>query len=236
MLTITLRRAPTIGVYTARGEHLERVRAMRDLGVYLDAQLTFGEHVDVAVRKANRALGVLVRAFQTGKRGRSLRECNVKAVLAAYCANVRSILEFACVVWGGAAETHMKHMERVQHKFLMWLSGRCHDTDVSLEYDALLKRFHMAPLTARREQHDIMFIRNIRRYAVDSSFLLERFPLAVPPRPLRNRMLFHVPYARVNTVRNGPFCRLPKLCKAFRDRNRAIDVWNHSAMFFLRRM
>ena len=70
VLTITLRRAPTIGVYTARGEHLERVRVMRDLGVYLDAQLTFGEHVDVAVRKANRALGVLMRAFQTGKRGK----------------------------------------------------------------------------------------------------------------------------------------------------------------------
>ena len=126
----------------------------------------------------------------------------------------------------------MKRMERVQQRFLMWLSGRCHYTDVSLEYDALLKRFHMAPLTARREQHDIMFIRNIHRHAVDSSFLLERFPLAVPPRPLRNRMLFHVPYARVNTVRNGPFCRLPKLCNAFLDRNRAIDVWNHSAMIF----
>ena len=56
--------------------------------------------------------------------------------------------------------------------------------------------------------------------------------MAVPPRPLWNRMLFHVPYARVNTVRNGPFCRLTKLCNAFLDRNRAIDVWNHSAMIF----
>ena len=105
---------------------------MRDLGVYLDEKLTFGEHVDVTVRKANRALGVLMRSFQTGKRGKSLCECNVKTVLAAYCANVRSILEFAGVVWGGAAETHIKRIERVQHKFLMWLSGRCRDTDVSL--------------------------------------------------------------------------------------------------------
>ena len=76
---------------------------MRDLGVLLDEKLTFGEHVDAAVRKANRALGVLMRSFQTGKGGKSLRCINVKAVLAAYCANVRSILEYASVVWGGAA-------------------------------------------------------------------------------------------------------------------------------------
>ena len=205
---------------------------MRDLGVLLDEKLTFSEHVDVTVRKANRSLGMLMRSFQTGKRGRSLRECNVKAVLATYCANVRSILEFAGVVWGGAAEVHMKRVERVQHRFLMWLCGRCRDTDVSFGYDALLKHFHMSSLAARRGQHDIVFIRNVHCHAVDSSFLLERFPLAVPPRPLRNRMLFHVPYARVNTVGNSPFCRIPKLCNAFLDCSRDIDVRNHSAVSF----
>ena len=234
VLTLTLRRVPTIGMYTVRGEQLERVSVMRDLGVVLDAKLTFSEHVDVTVRKANRALDVLMRTFQTGRRGRSLRECNVKAVLAAYCANVRSILEFAGVVWGGAAETHMKRVERVQDRFLMWLSGRCRDTDVSFEYDALLKRSDMTSLSARREQHDIVFIRNVHCHAVDSSFLLERFPLAVPARPLRNRVLFHVPHAKINTIKNGAFCRLPKLCNMFLDRNRTIDVWCHSALCFKR--
>ena len=39
---------------------MERVGVMRDLGVYLDEKLAFGVHVDVTVRKANRALGVLI--------------------------------------------------------------------------------------------------------------------------------------------------------------------------------
>ena len=104
VLTITLRRAPILSMYVIGGEQLERVTVMRDLGVFLDEKLTFSDHVDVIVRKANRVLGMLMRSFQTGKRGRSLRECNRKAVMAAYCANVRSILEFAGVVWGGAAE------------------------------------------------------------------------------------------------------------------------------------
>ena len=209
---------------------------MRDLGVFLDEKLTFGEHVDITVRKANRALGMLMRSFQTGKHGRSLRQCNRKAVLAAYCANVRSILEFAGVVWGGAAEVHMKRVERVQHKFLMWLCARCRETGVSLEYADLLAHFRMAPLAARREQHDIMFIRNVHCHALDSSFLLEMFPLYASSRVLRSNMLFHVPYGRVNTVRNSSFCRIPKLCNSFLDRNRDVDVWNHSALIFKKRV
>ena len=105
----------------------------------------------------------------------------------------------------------MKREERVQHKYLMWLAAGCEPV-APLEYDALLSHFGMPSVAAWREQHDIMFIRNVHCQAVDSPYLLERLPLAVPSRPLRNRMLFHVPHARVNTVLNNPFCRMPKLC------------------------
>ena len=68
VLTLTLRRAPIIGVYTIDGVALERVQVMRDLGIMLDQKLTFGEHVDFTVQKARRALGLLMRTFQTGKK------------------------------------------------------------------------------------------------------------------------------------------------------------------------
>ena len=126
----------------------------------------------------------------------------------------------------------MKRVERVQHKFVTWLCARCLETGVPFEYDALLSHFGLTSLAARRAQHDIVFIRNVHCQSVDSPFLLEKFPLAVPARPLRNRMLFHVPYARVNSVKNCPFCRMPKLCNAFLDRHRDIDVWNSSALLF----
>ena len=209
---------------------------MRDLGVILDEKLTFSEHVDVIVRKANRALGLLMRSFHTGKRGRSLRDFNRKAVIATYCANVRSILEFAGVVWGGAAESHLKRVERVQHKFLKWLAWRCRETGVSLEYGALLSHFGMTSLAARRDQQDIVFVRGVHCHTIDSPFLLERLPLAVPPRPLRTRMLFHVPYARVNTVKNSSFCRMPRLCNAFLDKCRDVDIFNNSTAVFKKRV
>ena len=42
------------------------------------------------------------------------------------------------MIWGGAAETHMKRIERIQHKFLIWLCARCRLADVTLGYDELI--------------------------------------------------------------------------------------------------
>ena len=118
MLTLTLGRKPLVGAYAIKGVVLERVQVMRDLGVLLDQRLTFRDHVEHTVRKANRALGLLMRTFAAGKRGRSLSMSQHRAILPTYFANVRSILEYCSVVWGGAARTHMQRIERVQEKFL----------------------------------------------------------------------------------------------------------------------
>ena len=59
MLTLTLRRNLVIGTNKIGDVALERVQVMRDLGIMLDQGLTFGDHVDYTVRKANRALGLL---------------------------------------------------------------------------------------------------------------------------------------------------------------------------------
>ena len=236
VLTLTLRRKPVIRPYSIGEVVLERVSAMRDLGVVLDEKLTFGDHIDRTVIKANRALGLLMRSFQTGKNGRALHSFNVKAVVSTYCATVRSILEFSSVVWNGAADSHMKRIERVQHKFLIWLCSRSGAGNVSFDYDELLNFYGMATLTARRKQHDIMFLRNVHCHMIKSPFLLEKLPIAVPSRLLRNWVLFCVPHARVSTVKHGLFCRVPKACNEFLDANRDIDLWHDSLTTFKKRL
>ena len=236
VLTLTLRRLPINGTYRVGGIELERVHVMRDLGVLIDVKLTFAEHVDAVLRRANRALGLLVRTFQTGKHGRSFDESMTKPIIGTFCANVRSILEFCSVVWGGAAATHMNRVERIQHKFLMWLCARSRVNNVTLEYGDLLQCFGLCTLAARREQHDVMFIRNIHRQAIDSPFLLSQFPLAAPGRLLHNRSTFHVPRARVNTVKNGLFARIPELSNRFLGANCDVDVWRHGERQFKKRV
>ena len=212
-LTMTLRREPVRTNYSIGTSALELVEEIRDLGVIIDSKLTFSSHVDSVVKRANRCLGLLIRSFQTGL---TTSRFNRKALLAAYYSNVRSILEYCSVVWAGAADSHKVRVDRVQHKFLLWL---LHNTPSryadSLSYECLLRHFKIPSLAARRVQHDLLFIRNILSGSLDVPSLLSSFPFHVPARSTRNQTLFHIPHARVNTVRFGFLCRLPRLCNEF---------------------
>ena len=117
------------------GTTLENVNRIRDSGVIIDQKLDFSDHVSSMVAKANRALGLLIRTFQSASPRSKLDK---QAALAAYNANARSILEYCSVIWSGAAKCHLARVERVQHRFLMWLAHRTGYEGSSLAYCDLL--------------------------------------------------------------------------------------------------
>ena len=186
---------------------------MRDLGIILDTKLTFASHVNNVVSRANRSLGLLFRSFQTGTRGSKF---NSHALMCAYVSNVRSILEYGSVIWAGAADTHTVRIDRVQHKFLIWLlSYTTSGHSGSLDYGDLLNHFRISSLASRRVQHDLLFIRNVVNARIDSNIPLRSFYLHAPTRSIRTQRLFYVPRPRVNTVKRGLFCRVSDLVNSF---------------------
>ena len=66
-----------------------------------------------------------------------LRTCLVGA-LAAYKAQVRSVLEYSCIIWFSVSVTHMRRLERLQRLFLMRLVFKTQPTCPLLNYEALL--------------------------------------------------------------------------------------------------
>ena len=83
--------------YVIGGVVLERVQVMRYFGVFLDQGLTFGEHVERTLRKANRALGLLVQTYATGESGRPFGMSYHRAIMSTYSAHVRPILAWCGV-------------------------------------------------------------------------------------------------------------------------------------------
>ena len=211
--TMTLKTKPIEATYKIRGTPLEKVATVCDLGVWLDTKLTFAEHVEKTARKANGRLGLLMRSLHLGHPIGEVRRRSLKPepILAAYFGNVRSILEFGCVIWGGAAKTHLDKLERIQHKFLMWLSFKSSPAFESLDYVELLEKFKVTSLQNRRKQYDILFLHKILTARIDSAPLLGCISLHVPVR--RNRTapgtLLHVPFGGRDCVRWGIFCRGP---------------------------
>ena len=228
--TMTLKTSAVLYPYSISGSVLERVSEVRDLGVLLDSKLTFSAHINQTVCKANRALGLLIRSFQTGL---PRQKFNQKTLLASYSANVRSVIEYGCIIWGGAARSHTMRLERIQHKFLIWLASRADNVHAqSFEYSELLRTFKIPSLEARRLQYDLMFIRNVYSGDIDSAYLLSCFPLHVPARATRNICLFHTAYGRINTVRFGMFCRIPRETNEFLQKCPTVDIFNFSAFCF----
>ena len=99
--------------------------------------------------------------------------------------HVYDIKTAASVIWG-AAETRTARIDRVQHKFLMWLlSHTSSGYAPSLSYENLLHHFRLPSLKSRRMQHDVIFIPNIFRLKIDSADLLASFTLHIPTRSTR---------------------------------------------------
>ena len=228
--TITLKRAPILHSYSIGHSPLQRVAEVRNLGIILDSKRTFSSHINATVASANRALGLLIRSFQT-----SLKKYKFdrKALLVAYNANIRSILEYGSIIWSGAAKTHLIRLERVQHKFLIWLAARARGTDrtTQLDYVSLLDYFNVTSLEARRKQFDLVCLKNIFSGTTDSSFLLGCFSLSTR-RLTRKPSLFHVPFARVFTVKNGMFVRLAASANGFVSGNPHVDFFADNLITF----
>ena len=176
--TFSLRKLPIPATYTLDGTALQRRTETRDLGVILDSKLTFAAHIDTTIAKANRMLGLLIRSMQASRR-HSRAPIDHKVMLCTFYAHVRSIIEFGCVVWAGAAVSHLKRLERVQHKFLMWLASCSDKRSDNLDYLVLLSHFKVRSIKSRFVQHDLMFLFHVHHARLDSTVLLGAFGLRV---------------------------------------------------------
>lgn len=224
VISYTLKTRPVTFDYQITHVSLQRKVEARDLGVILDSKLTFARHIDTVVAKSRRMLGLFIRGMQQPRnlRGGAL---DVRALRTAYFAHVRSLLEYCSVVWAGAAVTHMKRLDRVQHKFLIWLASRSDHPTNCLDYEHLLSHFQVPSIKSRFHQHDLMFLFKIFHGQIDCPQLVTRFSLSAPSRRVRNIRLWNIPPARVNTVKNSMFGRIPNSCNALVAANSTVDFF-----------
>ena len=167
-ITFSLRKKPIESCYMVNNITLERVTEMRDLGILFDSKLTFGPHIDSVVVKANRALGMYLRSLQT-YRAPAVRRFPPGPIMAGFNAHVRSIMEFGSVIWGGVAKTHLSRLERIQHKFFMWLATNSNCPCTSLDYTALVQHFGALHIDQRLVLNDLNFIHNVFSGKIDSA-------------------------------------------------------------------
>ncbi len=128
--------------YTLGGNELEHVFEEKDLGVFVDSELSFDEHIATKVKKANQIVGLIRRSFDY---------LDDKMFVKLYTALVRPHLEYAQCVWSPHLKKHQRLIEKVQMR-----ATKLIDNMKDLDYSERLRRLDLPTLAYRRMRGDVI--------------------------------------------------------------------------------
>lgn len=191
--------------YVLLGTQIERVSQVKDLGVILDSQLSFKQHISYAVNKASRVLGFIFRI--------SKDFTNIYCLKSLYCSLSRSILEYCSTVWNPHYNNGVERIESVQRRFLRYALRRLPWTNPFRlpSYENRCHLIHLEPLSVRRDTARALLVADIMQSRIDCPDLLERINLYVQPRALRNNLMLRLPLQRTNYSMFGGISGLQRL-------------------------
>ena len=93
--------------YTMGGTTLATTTSEKDLGVYVDTELTFEKHIETVVNQANRMLGLIRRSYTY---------LDSQSLLKLYTSLVRPTLEYANAAWTPILRRDQILLENVQRR------------------------------------------------------------------------------------------------------------------------
>ena len=128
--------------YMMQNHVLDHVFEEKDLGVVIDSQLSFDEHINLKIKKANAMVGLIRRTFTY------LEPLFFKKL---YVAFVRPHLEYAQSTWSPYLRKHINAIEKVQMRATKYVDGFS-----QLPYSERLQRLDLPTLAHRRKRGDMI--------------------------------------------------------------------------------
>lgn len=210
--------------YSIGSDTISRVSYVRDLGILLDSSLSYNSHICHVLNNSTRVLGFVTRNASRFK--------NVLTFKILYFSMVRTILEFASVIWVPCQEYLLTELERVQNKFMRFVARR---TGIpfdrySHDYSELRRILGIALLKSRFLFSDLLFLFKLINGIINCPPLLALFNFAVPFRPSRNHILLKQPLHRTDFSDNMVMARLTREANEYYNR---MDFYGLSINIFL---
>ena len=172
--------------YKISQQELEHVFEEKDLGILIDSNLRFDEHISSKVNKANAIMGLIRRTF-------TFLDCKLFKKL--YTTFVRPHLEYGQVVWSPFLKKQINMIENVQIRATKLIDGL-----QNLEYSERLKVLDLPSLVYRRARGDMIEVfKHIHTY--DQETITPKFCLN--PRPSRQHK-YQLTMTEPNDGERGP--------------------------------
>ena len=126
-------------VLEINGTQLNRVNFTKSLGVLIDENLTWSNHINAITKKISSGIGSIKR----------ISHCVPPATLhTIYHGLVQSHFDYCSVVWGNCAKTLSDKLQRLQNRAVRVLTNTCYDADAN----QLLNELGWENLETRRQK------------------------------------------------------------------------------------
>lgn len=189
--------------YKINNEKLIKVEQIRDLGVLFSSDLSFVSHINQITNKAKSLLGFIKRNTRDFHDPYTLKSL--------YTSLVRSVLEYASVLWTPYYEVHSSKIESIQKQFLEYAFRRQPrnnaDPFILPPYNERCNLIHLQSLSTRRQIAQKMFIFDILSSKIDSPELLQTCNFNTSRRRLRRQPLLEIQTCKNNYTHNEPIIR-----------------------------
>ena len=166
VITFTKKRKPAKNKYYIRGHQLQETSAAKYLGVQLDNQLTWNQHISSITKKANSLNALLFR---------NLRKCPRHIKAKCFLVLVRPALEYASIVWDPHTAKHIHSLEAVQRRAARYSMN---DFSKHSSVTAMLQHLKWPSLQERRTNSKLTMAYKIKNnlVAIDDNILFPPLP------------------------------------------------------------
>ena len=128
---------------------------VKDLGVYIDTDLRWRQHITNKSAEASRKAGWVLRTFSSRYKD---------TMMLLYKTYVRSIVEYCCVLWSPHLQCDIMSVEAIQRSFTAKIAGLS-----DLNYWERLKNLNLYSLQRRRERYMLILIWKIYHGIIPNS-------------------------------------------------------------------
>ncbi|CAI6370700.1 unnamed protein product [Macrosiphum euphorbiae] len=165
---------------------LHRSSLFKDLGILFDSKLLFNAHVSAIKNKALAVFGMIKRNCSDFHDPLTFK--------CLYTSLVRSLLEYAPLIWDHNNVRHNDQLEKVQNKALRFIGHKCNiQRTPHSGYENILKLLNLEPLNVRRHLSYNTYLTKLLNNKIDDSFLLSKLNFKVKNHYTRNNHLFYIP-------------------------------------------
>lgn len=223
-ITLSRSRTPIAKIYQLAGTPLERVHSIRDLGLTIDSNFNFHEHVIKICKEASKNLGFIIRTSYQFK--------NISVMKLLYNAYVRSKLEYNAIIWNPRETLYTMMVEKVQRKFARCLYKRQYGYYPFLYPSIFVSGMvGLDTLQFRRSFMQIMHYYLLLTNKVDNPGVRESIHFYVPDQYMRgvgrrqHRLLSRPPEWRSPHADNSPTSRAITLINCFVKTYPEVDIF-----------